>query len=464
MPTSLPVTLALAPLLASAAGTPDAASAPEETLVAWVVSCALLLAWLVGLYLISHRLELRLASRDEARRRLLGRGAVRWVRRVVVFGAALGGAFLFARFGPLPAEVQTWLATTAEPWVRATVAAVAALLVGLFAVRRLIAFFEARVAETEGTLDDIVLDALSRPAYLLVCLLAGGLWVGLLPIDGRPLAVLDAVRDAAVILLVILFLDGLLQGWIHARTPTSKVLQTSGVVIRTAARALLYTVGGLTVLASLGVNITPALATLGIGSAALGFALQGTVTDFLAGLMIAADQPVRVGDYIIIDDRHQGWVLTIGWRTTRLLTRMDTEVIVPNSKLAAAVFVNTSLPEAHGRFQVAVFLGPREDLDLAVALGTEMAEAVTREDPRAHPGDRAFAFIHEVQPGRVEMRTWLCAKDYDAHFGLRDAYLRQLSRTLSARGIALQPPVHAVELHAAGPAPFTPPPDDRRHT
>ena len=169
--------------------------------------------------------------------------------------------------------------------------------------------------------------------------------------------------------------------------------------------------------------------------------------------MIAADQPVRVGDYIIIDERNQGWVLTIGWRTTRLLTRMDTEVIVPNSKLAASMFVNTSLPEAHGRFQVAVFLGPREDLDLAVALGTEVAEAVTRDDPRAHPGDRAFAFIHEVQPGRVEMRTWLCAKNHDAHFGLRDAYLRALSRTLRERGIALQQPVHAVELQSSGATP-----------
>jgi small-conductance mechanosensitive channel len=427
-----------------------------DALWPWLWTSALLLAWLAALFLVSHRLEVRLTARDETRRHLLGRTASRWVRRVTLFGGVLGGLYLFARFGPLPASTQAWLATTAEPWVRATVIASAVLLVGLAAVRRTLTWFEARVSETEGHLDDIVLDAISRPAYLLVFLFAGWFGVGLLPLEGRPLAFLGAISDAAGVVLVVLFVDGLVEGWLNARTEQSTVLRTSGVVVRAAARALIYVIGGLTVLSTLGLDITPALATLGIGSAALGFALQSTVTDFLAGLMIAADQPIRVGDYIRLDEQHEGWVLAIGWRTTRLLTRFDMEVMVPNSRLAASVLVNTSRPAEDCRFQVPVFLGLRNDLDALQTLATEVAAAVQEEDPRAVGTYRACTLIHAFGPGHVEMRTWLCAVNYDAHFGLRDAFMRRFARALQARGIALQPPTQRIELSSPESLQFQP--------
>jgi hypothetical protein len=160
--------------------------------------------------------------------------------------------------------------------------------------------------------------------------------------------------------LVILFTDGLAQGWMIARTEHSKVLKTSGGVLRTSARVLIYIIGGLMALSSIGFDVTPVLATLGIGSAAAGFALKGTLEDFLAGLLIAADQPLAVGDFIIVSDEHQGWVLAIGWRTTRILTRYDMHVIVPNSKLAQSSFINTSRPREECRFHaIAMISFPR---------------------------------------------------------------------------------------------------------
>jgi small-conductance mechanosensitive channel len=446
------------PLASAPTATPDVAV--TGPLWPWVWTTGLLVLWCVALYLVSHALEVRLAARDESGGRRMSRSAVRWVRRACAFGATLAGLYLYGRFAPLPATARAWLAESAEPWVVATVAAVSLLVAALLLVRRLVTWFEARVAETEATLDDILLDAVTRPAYLGVILLAGAVWVALLPVSSGPSRLLDAALDAALILLVVLFLDGLLQGWLNVRAEKSAVLRTSGVIIRAAARALLYAIGGLTALSSLGLDITPALATLGIGSAALGFALQGTVTDFLAGLMIAADQPVHVGDYIRIDEQHQGWVLSIGWRTTRLLTRMDMEVVVPNSKLAASLFVNASRPREDCRFQVSFFAGLGDDLERLVAVATEVAEGVQADDPRAHPHDRCFAFVHLFHEGQVELRVWLCARNYDAHFPLRDAYLRRLSRRLRELGLTLPPPAHRVELasQASAKTPQTPVP------
>jgi small-conductance mechanosensitive channel len=69
-------------------------------------------------------------------------------------------------------------------------------------------------------------------------------------------------------------------------------------VLRTAAKVLIYLIGILMVLSTIGVDVTPLLASLGVGSLALGLALQKTLEDFLAGLFLAADQPIRVGDFV----------------------------------------------------------------------------------------------------------------------------------------------------------------------
>ena len=204
-------------------------------------------------------------------------------------------------------------------------------------------------------------------------------------------------------------------------------------------------------LSSIGFDVTPVLATLGIGSAAAGFALKGTLEDFLAGLLIAADQPLSVGDYIIVGDEHQGWVLAIGWRTTRLLTRYDMHVIVPNSKLAQSSFVNTSRPRDECRFHAISMISFREDLDEVVRLATEAGEYVQENDPRAIPTYRAYAFVEVFQPGYVELRCWLCAKSWDAHFGLRDAYLRRLQKRLREAGVEGAPPTHVLETRTGQP-------------
>jgi len=194
--------------------------------------------------------------------------------------------------------------------------------------------------------------------------------------------------------------------------------------------------------------VTPVLATLGIGSAAAGFALKGTLEDFLAGLLIAADQPLSVGDYIIVDDANQGWVLAIGWRTTRLLTRFDMHVIVPNSKLAQSAFVNTSRPREEVRFHAISMISFREDLDEVVRIASEIGDEVQQNDPRAIPTYRSFAFVEVFQPGYVELRCWLCAKSWDAHFGLRDAYLRKLQRGLREAGVIIAGPTQILETRA----------------
>lgn len=375
--------------------------------------------------------------------------------RVVVLGAWLVGFYLWGLIVPLEGAAKQWFREDAEPWVLATILLVTFLAVGFYGIRRALLWLETRAAQTETSLDDALIEALNRPLYVSLVLLAVNLWAAIVPIPAALQGYIQKGSETTVIVLIILFADGLVQGWMIARAEHSKVLKTSGIVLRTSARVLLYTIGALMALSSIGFDVTPMIATLGIGSAAAGFALKGTLEDFLAGLLIAADQPLSVGDYVIIDEEHQGWVLSIGWRTTRILTRYDMHVIVPNSKLAQSSFVNTSRPRDECRFHAIAMISFREDIDEVVRIASEVGEHCQEHDPRAIPTYRAYAFVEVFREGYIELRCWLCAKSWDAHYGLRDAYLRRLQRTLRAVGIPIVGPAQVIETRASAPLSLT---------
>ena len=115
-----------------------------------------------------------------------------------------------------------------------------------------------------------------------------------------------------------------------------------------------------------GINITALAAALGI--AGLGFALaaQDTIADAIAGMLILADRPFRVGDRINIDAIGTwGDVVEIGLRTTRIRTRDNRLVIVPNSTISKNEVVNFSYPDPRYRIQTHVGIGYDADFEKA---------------------------------------------------------------------------------------------------
>ena len=96
---------------------------------------------------------------------------------------------------------------------------------------------------------------------------------------------------------------------------------------------------------ALGIQITPILTALGVGGLAVALALQDTRSNLFAGVHLLADRPIRVGDYIKIADSVEGYVVDVGWRSTRVRTLQNMVMVVPNKKVAESVITNYDLPE-----------------------------------------------------------------------------------------------------------------------
>jgi len=110
------------------------------------------------------------------------------------------------------------------------------------------------------------------------------------------------------------------------------------------------------------------LATSGVVAIMLGLALQNTLGDVFAGLVLSFSRPYRPGDWISLDGGLEGRVIELNWRATHVLTGRRDLAIVPNSTIAKSKLVNVSLPAGIHGVTITVQLAAQT----APATGTEM--------------------------------------------------------------------------------------------
>ncbi len=135
------------------------------------------------------------------------------------------------------------------------------------------------------------------------------------------------------------------------------------------------------------------LASAGVIGIAVGLAARDTIANFISGISIIADAPYKLGDYIILDTGERGVVTDLGMRSTRLLTRDDVEISIPNAVMGNAKISNESGgPSTQHRIRVPV----------GVAYGTRPATVIKALEQVA--GD--YELILPLPAPRVRMRAF----------------------------------------------------------
>jgi small-conductance mechanosensitive channel len=112
------------------------------------------------------------------------------------------------------------------------------------------------------------------------------------------------------------------------------------------------------------VNLTPFFASAGIAGIAVAMAAKDSLANFFGGISIFMDGIFKEGDFIVLDSGERGEVLDVGIRSTRIMTRDDIQITIPNSILANTKIINESAPIP--RFRIKVPVG--------VAYGSQPAE------------------------------------------------------------------------------------------
>ena len=102
------------------------------------------------------------------------------------------------------------------------------------------------------------------------------------------------------------------------------------------------------------IDITPLVASAGIVGVAVALAAKDTIANFFGGISIFVDKPYKIGDYIVLDRGERGEVVRIGIRSTRIKTRDDILITIPNSIIANTKIINESAPVPNFRIRVPV--------------------------------------------------------------------------------------------------------------
>lgn len=298
----------------------------------------------------------------------------------------------------LPQFFQNWIdSLQAYPLLQALVVIVAFLILAAVVDRLISGIISRTVARTETDLDDRVLKILHRPIFLTVAL------IGLL-IATQFLTLSEGLQDftdsaVKTLLIVIWFVFAvrfsrlLLEAMGSEETRFQLVESTTEPLLRNAVAVVLFIAGAYAILLAWGQDVTGLVASAGILGLALSFAAQDTLSNLFAGIAILTDRPYRIGDYIILDSGERGEVTHIGLRSTRLLTRDDVEVSIPNGIMGKAKIVNeASGPPRRYRVRVGVGVAYGSDIDkvtkVLMDVGTNHPEV--RADPVPRVRFRSF--------------------------------------------------------------------------
>ena len=244
--------------------------------------------------------------------------------------------------------------------------------------------------------------------------------------------------------LAILIVGSMVAGW--ARRSVLRVLnraprvdETLRPVIASIVRYGILVFVLIAVLAQFGVQTTSIITLLAAGGLAIGLALQGTLQNIAAGIMLLFLRPFRVGEYIDAEGL-SGTINEIGLFTTHMRTYDGIYLEVPNAKIWNRAILNYSRVEAR-RLDVVVGISYGDDIDKAQAVLLELMTSDSRVN--AEPAPQVLVKELADSSVNLDMRCWAAGGDYWAVlFDLNKA----VKQRLDAKGITIPFPQRDVHL------------------
>jgi MscS family membrane protein len=204
---------------------------------------------------------------------------------------------------------------------------------------------------------------------------------------------------------------------------------------------LAFIVIGLIALSTLGVNVTAALAGLGIGGLAIGLGAQKTFENLLGGVSILTDRALQIGDSCRVGDQ-RGTVEDIGLRSTRLRTEDRTVVTIPNGTVA-----NVVLENFRQRDKILCRQTVRLRYDLApdhIRYALEEIRAVLKQNNRVEDSSSRVRLLRFAEWAiEVEIYAYILVRDFAEFLAIQEELLLEIVDTIERTGAAVALPSQA---------------------
>ncbi len=212
---------------------------------------------------------------------------------------------------------------------------------------------------------------------------------------------------------------------------------------------VIYSIAGLWALAVFNIAISPLLATLGIGGIAIALAAQPTLANYFAGTYVISEGEISAGDFIEIEGGPSGFVEDISWRSTKLRSRFNNLIIIPNSMMSENMITNYSRPALAMNVIVTGGVSYSSDLqqvqnilmDSAEKLVVESEHAVTETDPRSG--------FSQFGDSNIDFWVFMQATDRAGSFQLKSELIKLIHEKFNEAGIIINYPIRHLVVDGA---------------
>lgn len=250
-----------------------------------------------------------------------------------------------------------------------------------------------------------------------------------------------------VVLFVGLALVRAFMGWLEGRYLPATDLDGSGRnSVSLVARYVGVALAVIWALASLGIGVERIALLLSALSVGIGFGLQAITSNFVSGLILLAERPIKIGDLVRVGT-DEGDVKRISVRSTEIELADHSTLIVPNSELITKSVLNKTLASPLGRIQIqfSVPLGTDAARVRAIVLAIFTAEAAVLDDPAPS------AFVDSIADGRILFNCFAHVETPRAAYPTRSSVFMALLGRFHDEGIDIGTVPQRLEMIAAPP-------------
>ncbi|HYW35630.1 MAG TPA: mechanosensitive ion channel domain-containing protein [Balneolaceae bacterium] len=277
----------------------------------------------------------------------------------------------------------------------------------------------------------------------------------LFKINGTPVTVISLIIFILFV-GVFVFLGVLLRKFLNRRLfKRLRVDAGTSYTLSRIAEYFIFTIGILLAFQFVGIDLSGLAVIFGMLSVGIGFGLQNVTSNFISGLIILFERPIRVGDRVVVD-QVEGDVTEINIRSTKVRTVNNILIIVPNSVFVSQNVTNYSHSDPTYRLDINVGVSYNSDLSAVLKAMNEVAEE--NENVLAHPKWE----VHLVEFGdsawNMQLRAWIGnVKNYPR---VRNELNQEIVRKFNAFGVEIPFPQRDLHVRSSVDLPVLHKPDN----
>jgi small-conductance mechanosensitive channel len=261
------------------------------------------------------------------------------------------------------------------------------------------------------------------------------------------------ITVASLIIFALIVLASVFVTRIFTRMVFDRILKRfhlkDGVryTLRRLTEYTLHLIGIIIAFQFVGVDLSGLAVIFGLLSVGIGFGLQNVTANFVAGLVLLFERPIKIGDRVTVGDV-EGDVEEISMRATRIRTLNNISIIVPNSQFTSSNIVNWSYGDLRVRLDIEVGVSYGSDLDLVLKSLKEIA----LENPKVLKNPEPDVLLREFGESSWNMRLRLWIDNPQGHHQIRSEINCAIVRKFREKGIEI--PFPQRDLHVRSPLPL----------